>query len=142
MTFTLLYRNVLNKIPIEIFESANPDTFIRALLCDHGKFYYMDNIAPGIRGVHDNGAVSNLDELDLWPRRIKTHEALLKYYKGHQKEAFYREKVARFKIKYNSLLLKDTSLPKKIEIYKDSFFEALKGHCIPYFIKRMILQKD
>lgn len=142
MTFTLLYKNIIKEFPKEFTEASNGDTFLRGLLSEHGKFFYMDDIEPGIRGVHNNGLVSKLNELDLWPRRIKTHEALLNYYKGKEKEKFYREKVARFRIKYNSLLIQNASFRRKIELLKESIKEAIVGYSILYFIKLMIFKKD
>lgn len=142
MTLTLLFRNIIQKFPFEIFEAANGDTFLRAMLSDYGDFYSLDSLSPCVREVHLDGAVSTLDEINLWPRRIKTHEALLKYYKGEKKEKFYREKVARFRIKYNSMLLNKASFKRKIELIKESIKEAFKGYSVLYFIKVMIFNKE
>lgn len=142
MTFTLVFRNLIDEFPAQFTQAANGDTFLRAMLSELGKFHCIDTLEPGIRGVHQDGVMSTLNEVKQFERRIRTHKALLSYYTGKEKEKFYREKLARFKIRHKALLMERASLSKKTKLFFGAFNQALKGHSFLYFVKVVLFNKE
>ena len=79
-TQTICFRNVLGKIPNEIYCARIPDLFFWSLLGAHGKGKYLKDLSPTRYRIHDGGIFSKQTEkkkLEMW---LITTGALLAYY--------------------------------------------------------------
>lgn len=83
MTLTLLFRNK-SELYMDVLQCnpATADTPIRFALKGHGKFKYLDDIAPSVRRVHGLNVMGAMNRFEQLPMRIQTQEALLSFYKN------------------------------------------------------------
>lgn len=80
-TLTVMFRNVLGKLPPEMVACGAGDLFIWSLLGQHGYGHYMCNILPSVYNMHTGGANSLKGAPIRHCLRLKTYYAAFQYYK-------------------------------------------------------------
>ena len=79
-TLTVMFRNILGEMPLEIYATGALDMFIWSLLGNHGYGHYMPEILPSIYNQHAGGIHSLTGNVNQHRLRIKTFYAAYHYY--------------------------------------------------------------
>ncbi|SIT93818.1 glycosyltransferase [Pontibacter indicus] len=100
-TNTVLFRNRVITCPKEIFSVTNNDTFLFALLGQHGKAKFSNDVQPSAYRVHDGGIWSSIDNLEKRKSGLNTYEQLYKVidskYKHLIKKALFTRRLMLIK---------------------------------------------
>lgn len=78
---SMMYRNLLHKIPNELRNSPTDDVWIVALLGQHGKSKYLQNIKPAMYRQHTGGAFTSLSRTEQLDVQAMNFFWLYKYYR-------------------------------------------------------------
>jgi glycosyltransferase involved in cell wall biosynthesis/SAM-dependent methyltransferase len=79
-TLTVMFRNILGKMPPEIYATGALDMFIWSLLGHHGYGHYMPEILPSIYNQHAGGIHSLTGTVNQHRLRMRTFFAAYHYY--------------------------------------------------------------
>jgi len=116
LSCTICYRNVLGRLPNEIFSTPNGDFFLSVLLGEHGASKFHHDISPSHYRIHDGGTWSNISKLKQWSNQAKTYLHVSKYFgRVHKK---------KYSLHYLDLYLKKCKDIYKLQLENNETEEA------------------
>jgi len=80
-TCTLLFRNVINKFPVEYYKVVNRDMFLISLLGNYGSAKFIQSISPATYRTHSGGIWSKIDQKEKYMKLAVSSYWLALYYK-------------------------------------------------------------
>jgi glycosyltransferase involved in cell wall biosynthesis len=80
-TLTVMFRNVLDEVPVEKITSGAGDLFLWSILGHYGQGHYMEGILPSIYNVHPGGIHSMKSHIDKVVMQLMSCYSLFLYYK-------------------------------------------------------------
>ncbi len=80
LTLTVMFKNVINEFPKEFFLVSNGDTFLIALLGNHGKGYFTTDVKDDVYRVHSRGVWSMIDECEKFKKKFQTFFLMHQYF--------------------------------------------------------------
>jgi glycosyltransferase involved in cell wall biosynthesis len=81
-TLTLVYKNVVKKVPVEYLNISNGDVFLKSELKRHGKFEYLGNVSPAVYRKHGGGMYSSEERMVKCFKSFRSRAKLAKCFKG------------------------------------------------------------
>jgi len=79
-TLTVMFRNIIGKMPSEFFACGAGDMFIWSMLGQYGYGHYMPELSPSIYNIHAGGMHSLTGPANQHRLRLKTFYAAYHYY--------------------------------------------------------------
>ncbi|GAA0871234.1 glycosyltransferase family A protein [Gangjinia marincola] len=132
LSLSIVYRNVIKTFPKEFFEVNNGDTFLIALLGEHGKGKFLSTIRPASYRIHSESIWSSRSEFERRYNRMILFHGLYSYFhaqKDHEMSIYYNKQLEDFLV---SLL----SYPRNDEKYdRKKYMHVAKiyfNHLKPY----------
>lgn len=118
LSCTICYRNVLGRLPEEIFRTPNGDFFLTVLLGEHGACKFQSDISPSHYRIHEGGTWSNIKQVKQWMNQAQTYHHISKY--------FDRKKKKKFVTHYIDLFLKKSKDIYKLQLENNEIIDAKK----------------
>ena len=80
LTMSMVYRNVIQDLPPEIYSVSNRDLFLQTLLLQYGRRKFHPEIGKCVYRIHNSGVWSTLDIKKQFDGNLHTHYVLYKYF--------------------------------------------------------------
>ncbi len=140
LTYTMCFRNLIEKYPENYFRVYNGDTFLTSLLGNYGSGAYLGNISPSCYRINESGVFSMKAELHKKIQSLSTFVELMKFYKQRNDKDFYKYFINRIQKALLEILEQDLSRKNKnklaLNIIKTSAHLGLKNSL--YYLKKLL----
>ncbi|MDD2789213.1 MAG: glycosyltransferase [Sulfurimonas sp.] len=80
-TLTVMFKNIIKKLPLEMLLSKHGDLFIWSILGHYGTGKYLSQIKPSRYRMHSGGVHSMISENNRYENALITYSMLFTYYK-------------------------------------------------------------
>lgn len=140
LTYTMCFRNIIDKYPENYFRVYNGDTFLTSLLGNYGSGAYLDNISPSCYRVNEAGVFSMKTGIEKMIKSLSTSVELMKFYKQRNDKDFYEYFTKRTQKGLLEILEQDLSHKNKkqlaLNIIKTFGYLGLKNSF--YYLKKLL----
>ena len=140
LTYTMCFRNLIDKYPENYFRVYNGDTFLTSLLGNYGSGVYLGNISPSCYRINESGVFSMKTDVQKRILSISTITELMNFYKQKNDIVYYNYFVTRIQKTLLDLLEYDlTGKNKKMlssYIIKNAPHIGIKNSL--YYLKKLL----
>ena len=148
-TSTLLFRNIIKKLPSIYFNIIHADTFLKRRLELDGKCYRICEIEPSIYRIHDGGIYGGHKNIRKKFEVIRSNAIMLRYFENTKVEKKIEKHIIDFLIKmlnlssiYNfNYVLNSLRVLNKVGIKKRIIYPTIKteiGKFLPHSLVNYI----
>lgn len=141
-TSSMMFRNIIDNYPPQIFEVENTgDSFLQFLITRHGRVYFHRNIYPNIRRRNPESLYSYKDKETKIKYSILLYEKLLEIAENKKEKKYLNKNLMKRHSKYIIFLWNNGKKIQSISHLLKSYKDSLNKNVVIYFTAYLFFRK-